>query len=107
VFKAWNTADCGRELRFMSRDVCKNEINRAVSFTNRLFRWMVGVDIKYVVDSAGSCQKLSLPALCTLGASIPSFLIRDHSVDRFIPRSAAAPCGPPRTPSVRRSACKM
>jgi len=37
------------------------------------------------------CQRLSCPAVWALGASMPSFLIRDQRVDRFIPRSAAAP----------------
>ena len=52
-------------------------------------------------------QPLSRPAVWALRASIPSFRIRDQSVERFIPRRAAAPCGPARTQSVRCSARRM
>ena len=40
-------------------------------------------------------------------ASIPNFLIRDHSVERLSPSNWAAPLGPASTPPVFASACKM
>ena len=41
------------------------------------------------------------------GREMPSFFIFQHNVDRFIPRRAAAPFGPPTTQRVSRRAPRM
>ena len=55
------------------------------------------------------CQHATKYRRARLGSagSIPSFLIRDQSVERLRPSSAAAPFGPASTPPVCSSALRM
>ena len=55
---------------------------------------------------ARCCRRINIQC-CAAGRSIPSFRIRNWSVDRFIPRLAAAPFGPAMTQFARSSAVMM